>query len=133
MRTPPTAVLLISLMLLLGCSTHRPGNDGTPPAAAQPAPALLMIVRLKVGLSDDEMDKMLRERAPLFRAVPGLLQKYYVRERETGAYSGVYLWDSEASLARFRESDLAKSIPTAYRVSEPPKIEIHRVLFPLRD
>ena len=47
--------------------------------------------------------------------------------------SGVYLWDSAESLAAFRESDLAKTIPDAYRVVEPPAVEVGDVLFPLRD
>lgn len=37
------------------------------------------------------------------------------------------------SLASFRESDLAKSIPAAYEVSEPPVIEIGAIMFPLRE
>jgi hypothetical protein len=37
------------------------------------------------------------------------------------------------SLATYRESDLAKSIPAAYQLVEPPVIEVGEVLFPLRD
>lgn len=137
MHTRASMLLMASLAALMGCGAHAPPPTGGTAAQASPTkasvPAILMIVRLKPGLSDEEMERVLRERAALFREVPGLLQKYYVRERDTGAYSGVYVWDSEASLKSFRESELAKSIPGAYRVTEPPKIEIYRILFPLRD
>lgn len=93
---------------------------------------ILQIVKLKTTLSEDELLSIAHERAPEFRAIPGLVQKYYVRRQGEGEYSGVYLWDSMDSLAAFRESDLAKSIPTAYEVVEPPVIEVGEVLFPLR-
>lgn len=37
------------------------------------------------------------------------------------------------SLTAFRESDLAKSIPSAYQITEPPVVEVGEVMFPLRD
>ncbi len=36
-------------------------------------------------------------------------------------------------MAAFRDSELARSLPEAYGVVEPPEIEIGEVLFPLRD
>ena len=94
---------------------------------------IMQIVRLKTDLSEDELQSIAMERADQFRAVPGLVQKYYVRRQGQGEYAGVYLWDSMESLSAFRDSELAKSIPEAYQVSEPLDIEIGEVLFPLRD
>ena len=94
---------------------------------------IMQIVHLKSPLSEDELLAKAHERAPEFRAIPGLLQKYYLKRPGEGEYAGVYVWDTRASLAAFRESDLAKSIPQAYRVSEPPVIEISEIMFPLRD
>ena len=94
---------------------------------------IIQIVNLKSELSEEELRAIAHERAPQFRAIAGLIQKYYVRGQTEGEYAGVYLWDSPESLAAFRESDLARSIPTAYRVTEPPDITIGEVLFPLRD
>ena len=94
---------------------------------------ILQIVKLRTDLSEGELLEIAHERAPQFRGIPGLVQKYYVRRGGPGEFAGVYLWDSPESLAAFRESDLAKSIPEAYRVAEPPEIEIGEVLFPLRD
>lgn len=94
---------------------------------------LLQFVRLKSGLSEDALLKKARERESRFRAIPGLVQKYYVKGSEPGTYGGVYIWDSEASLKAFRESELAAGIPAAYQVLEAPDIEIMDVLFTLRE
>ena len=50
----------------------------------------LLLVKFHSGLSHDEVVRNLEERLPLFRAVPGLVQKYYAREQSTGDYVGVY-------------------------------------------
>jgi heme-degrading monooxygenase HmoA len=94
---------------------------------------ILQIVNLKTDLSEGELLRIAHERAPQFRAIPGLIQKYYVRRAGPGEYAGVYLWDSEESASAFRASELARSIPDAYRVVEPPDVESGEVLFPLRD
>ena len=92
----------------------------------------ILLVKFHSGLPDDEVLQLLEERLPQFRAVPGLLQKYYAREPATGDYVGVYLFDSEASLLRYRNSELAGSIPGLYRVQETPRREVLELLFPLR-
>lgn len=94
---------------------------------------IMQIVKLKSALSDEELERVARERLPQFKALDGLVQKYYVRREGEGAFAGVYLWDSMESLMAFRESDLAKSIPAAYQLVEPPVFETGEVLFPLRD
>ena len=66
-------------------------------------------------------------------ALPGLLQKYYVKMDTPGQYGGIYVWDSRESLLAFRQSDLAASIPEAYEVVEAPDIEILDILFKLRE
>jgi len=51
-----------------------------------------------------------------FRAVPGLLQKYYLKEISTGSISGFYVFDSVAARTSFWNSELAKLIPSRYGV-----------------
>jgi heme-degrading monooxygenase HmoA len=93
---------------------------------------IIQFVRLNVGLSDEETRRVMEERAPQFREQPGLLQKFYGREVDGGAYCGMYIWDSEESLTAFRQTELARTIPGAYQVEEPPRVEFYEVLFPLR-
>ncbi len=93
---------------------------------------ILQFVKLKSNLSENVLLAKAKERAPAFKALPGLLQKYYVKLKEEGCYGGVYVWDSPESLLAFKESELAKSIPEAYEVTEPPIVDIMNVLFQLR-
>jgi len=93
---------------------------------------IVQFVKFKSGLSDDEAQRVLHERAPQFRAIPGLIQKFYGVEKESGEYTGIYLWDSEESLNEFKQSELAKTIPTAYKAVNTPRIELFDILFPLR-
>ena len=72
-------------------------------------------------------------RAPEYLVVPGLVQKYYLRFPGTGEHGGVYLWASRASFEAFRESELARTIPDAYRVEGAPHVEladVSKVLHP---
>lgn len=93
---------------------------------------IIQIVKFKTELSEEELLKIAEERLPGFKALPGLLQKYYVKLDQPGQYGGIYVWDSPASLKSYRESDLAATIPQAYQVIDTPDIEILDVLFPLR-
>ena len=100
---------------------------------AEAQPAVMVVVRgLKSRLSHDELERRYKERMPQFRDVPGLLQKYYSYDSSTEEWAGIYLWDSEESAAAYLESDLRKSIPSAYELTEPPRIERFPIVEVLR-
>jgi hypothetical protein len=92
----------------------------------------MLLVKFQSGLPHEEVLRVMHERLPQFRAVPGLVQKYYARESSTGDYVGIYLFDSEESLVRYRESELAASIPGTYQVEGTPRRELSELLFALR-
>lgn len=94
---------------------------------------IIQIVKVKTELSEEEMLKIAKEREPQFKAIPGIIQKYYVKLNEPGIFGGIYVWDSLESLNSFKESDLAKTISKAYKAVEPPSIEIVDIMFQLRD
>lgn len=94
---------------------------------------VLQFVKLKSNLPEEDLLATANQRKPQFEAIPGLLQKYYVKMNEEGSYGGIYVWDHKESLMAFKESDLAKSIPQAYEVLEAPTIEIMKILFQLRN
>lgn len=94
---------------------------------------VMQIVRLKTKLSEEEMLKIAHEREPQFKAIPGLVQKYYIKLDTPGEFGGVYIWDSPESLQKFRQSELAATIAKAYQGVEPPSIEVAGILFQLRD
>ena len=94
---------------------------------------IIQFIKLKSKLPEEDLLGKAREREPQFKAIPGLLQKYYVKIDDTGGYGGMYVWDSIESLKSFSASDLAKSIPAAYEIVEAPNVEIMDVLFQLRE
>jgi heme-degrading monooxygenase HmoA len=94
---------------------------------------IIQIVKFESTLSEDEVIATANERADQFCSLPGLIQKYYVKLGQPNYYDGVYLWGSMESLAAYRESDLAASIPIAYKATGPPDVEILDTLFQLRE
>lgn len=93
---------------------------------------IIQIVKFKSSLSEAEVMHIAEDRAPQFSALPGLRQKYYVVDRQTGEFGGIYLWDSQEALREFRQSELFRSIPIAYKMVGPPRVEIFDVAFSLR-
>jgi heme-degrading monooxygenase HmoA len=93
--------------------------------------AAILYVRAKSQLDEKELERRLLERRPRFHDVPGLVQKLYGRDEATGAVCGVYFFETQAALDAFTKTELAKSIPTAYEVSEIRR-EVYDVLYPLR-
>jgi heme-degrading monooxygenase HmoA len=77
---------------------------------------VITLVRFKSGLTDEEVQAKFEARANAYERVPGLIEKLYVRYRETGEFGAVYVWDDEDALEAFRQSDLGRSIPDAYRI-----------------
>jgi heme-degrading monooxygenase HmoA len=93
---------------------------------------IVQVVKFKTGLSDEEVAQTIAERAPQYEALPGLRQKLYIKEQATREYGGIYLWEDEDSMREFRESELAATIPEAYRVEGEPRIEVFEVVSVLR-
>jgi len=92
--------------------------------------AAILFVRAKSSLGQAELDKRLLERRPRFLDVPGLVQKIYGRDESTGEVCGIYFFEDKNALANFRETGLAKTIPTAYEVEEI-RMEVYEMLYPL--
>jgi hypothetical protein len=95
-------------------------------------PKVLLIVRFKSSLTPDELERRYKERLPEFRALRGLVQKYYLYDPSSDEWGGFYLWDSQASLDKYVASDLRKSIPEAYQVVGAPRVETATVVDILR-
>ncbi len=94
-------------------------------------PAILY-VRAKSGVEDKgELERRLLERKPKFLDVPGLIQKVYGEDPETGEFCGIYFFESKEALGNFAQSELAKTISSAYEVTSIRK-EVYDVLYSLR-
>jgi heme-degrading monooxygenase HmoA len=93
---------------------------------------VVQIVRFKSALSDQEVQRTYEARAPQYRALSGLRQKLYLRFKATGEHGAIYVWDDEAAMARFRQSELARTIPEAYKVQGTPDVDVAEVVYTLR-
>ena len=92
--------------------------------------ATILFVRVKSDLDPKELERRLIERRPRFHGVPGLVQKIYGRDESTGDVRGIYFFEDQNALSAFRETELAKTIPTAYEAKEIRR-EVYEVLYPL--
>jgi hypothetical protein len=92
--------------------------------------ATILFVRVKSDLDPDELERRVLERKPRFREVPGLVQKIYGRDESTGDVCGIYFFEDKQALANFRDTELAKTIPSAYEAKETRR-EVYEVLYPL--
>lgn len=96
-------------------------------------PALILLVRFKSKLPLDQVRNIVEERAPEFRALQGLQQKYYMQDAESGEVAGLYLWESSDAFTAYRNSELRASIAEAYQAESDPRIEVYQVIKSLRD
>jgi len=83
----------------------------------------VLAVKFQSSHNPEKLMEVCNENLETFRNVKGLIQKYYIVEEETGAISGIYLFDSQSARETFLTSDLAKTIPSTYGV----KVETKRV------
>jgi len=90
----------------------------------------ILFVRIKSDLDPKELERRAIERRPRFKEVPGLVQKFYVKDEATGDVSGIYFFKDQKSLTDYRDSELAKTIPAAYEATDVRR-EVYEMLFPL--
>ena len=52
---------------------------------------IIQIIKLKTKLQEEELLRRAKDREQQFKALPGLLQKYYVKLDQSGEYGGIYV------------------------------------------
>lgn len=133
MKTP-LKYALTALTIAFSCfACNSDANDTKENTVHATKGTIMQIVKIKSELSEAEFIKKAKEREPIYKANPGIVQKYYIKMDEPNTYGGVYIWDSAESLQKFKTSKMAASIPEAYKVIGKPDIEIVDILFPLRE
>ena len=93
---------------------------------------LIHTVEFESALTFDEVLQVAKDRKPDYEAVPGLIQKYYVKTGKPNRYQGVMIWDTPAALQAFRETTLASTVGPSYAVVGAPDVNVSEVMFPLR-
>jgi heme-degrading monooxygenase HmoA len=92
---------------------------------------IIQIVRFRSGLPDEKVVENYKARAPQYREVEGLVQKYYLRYPDTGEVGAVYVWESSEAIRAFHESELGRSIGDTYQVQGEKVLENAEVLLVL--
>lgn len=93
---------------------------------------VVQFVRFESALPREAVLAAAEERKPIFEAMPGLVQKYYVELDAPNSYGGIYIWESKEAMLAFRETEIFKTIPAAYGIASQPDVDIIPILFPLR-
>lgn len=118
-------MVLIAAVLMVGAGVLH--------AKSAPAVPVVFVVQLESDLPHDQVVAIMKERAPEFRALPGLIQKHYLYDPTTKVYSGVYEFRSQQDLESYLASDLRKSLGAAYRVKGAPATRRWELITRLRD
>jgi hypothetical protein len=84
-------------------------------------------------MSDQEVLATYQARAPRYRALPGLVDKYYLRFDASDEHGAVYVWQSPEALAEFRASELATSMADALQVVGAPEVTLATLVMHLRE
>ena len=94
----------------------------------------LLCVRFNSSYSLEELNEICLADREDFRSVPGLVQKYYVTEEYSDAISSIYMFESKSTRAAFSASDLAKGIPSKYRmIPDTIRVEYYDMLIVLNE
>ena len=93
----------------------------------------VVFVTFESELSSEELEETLHSRDEKFREVEGLVQKFYLRDREQGRVGGFYVFDSQDSRDAYLASELRATIGDAYAVKGEPDVSMFHLLFPLRE
>ena len=93
---------------------------------------IVQIVEFQSDLNSDKVVELYKKRAPEYEKLQGLIQKYYVKTEDGKHFGGIYVWDSKKSMEKFRNSELAASIPNTYQFVGEPEKETYEVAFSLR-
>ena len=91
----------------------------------------VLFVRIKSSLELEELERRIIERKPRFLEVPGLIQKIFGHDPTSGDICGIYFFESQEALAAYRDTELAKSIPAAYKATDVRR-EVFQELYRLR-
>lgn len=83
----------------------------------------ILTFKFRTAMTDDAIVAHMDSRREIFREVEGLLQKYYCREPETGAFCGVYLFDTAEHAQAYRDGKVIAGIPEALQVEGELRIE----------
>ena len=71
----------------------------------------VQIVNFKLNeMTRVEYDALLDEVAPQFPRIDGLKTKYYLADDKKNTYGGVYIWETEEAMLKYKAGEVYQSI-----------------------
>ena len=64
------------------------------------------------GLSEEEYTDLCTQLAPAIAALPGLISKVFLADRENNTYGGVYTWRDRQAMEDFTRTDIFNAVVT---------------------
>ncbi len=93
----------------------------------------VVFILFKSNLPKEDVIRNFGARADLYRAVPGLVQKYYIHDEKTDHFGGIHIFDTLENAEAFMSSALVKSIGNAQSSHEPPSVRLLHIDLVLHD
>ncbi|MGF0258075.1 YdhR family protein [Rhodococcus erythropolis] len=87
----------------------------------------LLSIRFRAGKPHQEIQAMSAASLPMFRKMPGLLEKYFVENSETGEVGGIYLWETVEQVQEYLDGPVVAAMPERFGLTEPLTYEIFEV------
>lgn len=105
--------------------------SGTTPGADGKAVTTIVSLKIPTGVTHDQIVSGFKKSVPLYRAVPGLLRKYFTIG-EDGRFGGVYLWKDKESANSFYSATWHSRIQSTYGVAAEVEYFDAPVILPSR-
>ena len=70
----------------------------------------ILVINFNAETTPDQFNDLVKEDAPIFAAIDGLIHKNFIFNHEEKTYGGVYMFESKKALNAYLDSDIYKSI-----------------------
>ena len=70
----------------------------------------ILVINFNAETTPDQFNDLVKEDAPIFAAIDGLIHKNFIFNHEKKTYGGVYMFESKSALNAYLDSDIYKSI-----------------------
>ena len=70
----------------------------------------ILVINFNAETTPDQFNELVKEDAPIFAAIDGLIHKNFIFNHEEKTYGGVYMFESKKALNAYFDSDIYKSI-----------------------
>lgn len=93
----------------------------------------IVSMRMVSKKSRDEVDALSKEGFGKFKALPGLQQKHYIFNHETGEGGGIYFFDTKEAVDAYLNGPIVASVGERFDIDGDVKIEVVELLYNLND